>query len=295
MADTNDARYYKDIMILIKRSKELLSYLDKIKMSGKKIGFVPTMGALHPGHLSLIETCNNQSEVTVCSIFVNPTQFNNPEDFKKYPVTIENDILLLELNGCDVLFLPGEQEIYPDTSSKEKHFDLGEIENVLEGKYRPGHFQGVCLIMDKLLDIVAPDVLFIGQKDFQQCLVIKKLIEIKKIDVEVVICPTQREENGLAMSSRNTRLTEDEKNIAAELHRTLQSIKTDLSDSNFPVLKKKAIYNLENAGFKVDYLELAKMNDLSFTEGDDDNEPLIILVAAYLNNVRLIDNLLINK
>ena len=295
MADTNDARYYKDIMILIKRSKELLSYLDKIKMSGKKIGFVPTMGALHPGHLSLIETCNNQSEVTVCSIFVNPTQFNNSEDFKKYPVTIENDIRLLELNGCDVLFLPGEQEIYPDTSSKEKHFDLGEIENVLEGKYRPGHFQGVCLIMDKLLDIVAPDVLFIGQKDFQQCLVIKKLIEIKKIDVEVVICPTQREENGLAMSSRNTRLTEDEKNIAAELHRTLQSIKTDLSDSNFPVLKKKAIYNLENAGFKVDYLELAKMNDLSLTEGDSDNEPLIILVAAYLNNVRLIDNLLINK
>jgi pantoate--beta-alanine ligase len=281
-------------MIIFKRSKDLHSYLENVKKSKKTVGFVPTMGALHHGHLSLIEACKKQSDITVCSIFVNPAQFNNAEDFEKYPITIEKDIVLLIQNDCDILFLPDEKEIYPDAASKEKHFDLGHLEKILEGKFRPGHFQGVCLIMDKLLDIVSPDLLFIGQKDFQQCLVIKKLIEIKKMNVRVIICPILREENGLAMSSRNTRLSSAEKEIAAELFRHLQLIKEDLSESNFAVLKQKAIAHLEKSGFRVDYLELANKNDLSFTDGKTKNETLILLIAAYLNNVRLIDNLTIN-
>jgi pantoate--beta-alanine ligase len=282
-------------MIIFKRSKDLHSYLDKIKLSKKTVGFVPTMGALHKGHLSLIEASKNQTDVTVCSIFVNPTQFNNPKDFEKYPVTIEKDIALLEENDCDVLFLPDEKEICPDAASKEKHFDLGNLEKILEGKFRPGHFQGVCLIMDKLLDIVSPDFLFIGQKDFQQCLVIKKLTEEKKMSVRVIICPILREENGLAMSSRNTRLSSDEKEIAAKLFQSLQSIKQDLTEFNFTFLKQKAIADLEQSGFKVDYLELANKNDLSFTGGTNKNKTLILLIAAYLNDVRLIDNLIVNE
>ena len=253
------------------------------------------MGALHRGHLSLIEASKNQSDVTVCSIFVNPTQFNNPEDFEKYPITIEKDIVLLEQSDCDILFLPDEKEIYPDTASKEKHFDLGDLEKILEGKFRPGHFQGVCLIMDKLLDIVSPDFLFIGQKDFQQCLVLRRLIEIKQMNVGVIICPILREENGLAMSSRNTRLSSDERKIAAKLFQSLQSIKQGLSESGFAVLKQRAIDELEKSGFKVDYLELANNNDLSFTGSENKEQTLILLIAAYLNDVRLIDNLIINE
>jgi pantoate--beta-alanine ligase len=281
-------------MIIFKRSKDLHSYLENLKKSKKTVGFVPTMGALHHGHLSLVEACKKQSDITVCSIFVNPVQFNNAEDFEKYPMTIEKDMVLLIQNDCDILFLPDEKEIYPDAASKEKHFELGDLEKILEGKFRPGHFQGVSLIMDKLLDIVSPDLLFIGQKDFQQCLVIKKLIEIKKMNVRVIICPILREENGLAMSSRNTRLSSAEKEIAAELFRHLRSIKEDLSESNFAVLKQKAIAHLEKSGFRVEYLELANKNDLSFTDGKTKNETLILLIAAYLNNVRLIDNLTIN-
>ena len=291
----NKGCYFKQTMIIFKRSKDLHSYLDKIKLSKRTVGFVPTMGALHKGHLSLIEASKNQSNVTVCSIFVNPTQFNNLKDFEKYPVTIEKDIALLEENECDILFLPDEKEIYPDAKSKEKHFDLGNLEKILEGKFRPGHFQGVCLIMDKLLDIVSPDFLFIGQKDFQQCLVIKKLIEEKRISVRVIICPILREENRLAMSSRNTRLSSDEKEIASKLFQSLQSIKQNLSGSNFTLLKQKAISDLEQSGFKVDYLELANKKDLSFTGSENKEETLILLIAAYLNDVRLIDNLIINE
>jgi pantoate--beta-alanine ligase len=291
----NKGCYFKQTMIIFKRSKDLLSYLDKIKLSKRTVGFVPTMGALHEGHLSLIEASKNQSNVTVCSIFVNPTQFNNLKDFEKYPVTIEKDIALLEENECDILFLPDEKEIYPDAASKEKHFNLGNLEKILEGKFRPGHFQGVCLIMDKLLDIVSPDLLFIGQKDFQQCLVIKKLIEEKRMSVRVIICRILREENGLAMSSRNTRLSSDEKKIAAKLFQSLQSIKQNLSGSNFTSLKQKAISDLEQSGFKVDYLELANKKDLSFTGSENKEETLILLIAAYLNDVRLIDNLIINE
>jgi pantoate--beta-alanine ligase len=251
------------------------------------------MGALHAGHLSLIEQCKKQTGLTICSIFVNPVQFNNSEDFKKYPITIEKDILFLENHGCDILFLPDEKEMYPDAASRDRHFDLGYLETILEGKFRPGHFQGVCLIVEKLLNMVNPDYLFIGQKDFQQCLVIKRLIAIMKEEIKVIVCPTLREKNGLAMSSRNLRFKPDEKELASELSQSLQLIKKNLTATNFSELKKNAIIHLENAGFKIEYLELAKAENLELTQVYESSKDHVILVAAYLSDVRLIDNILI--
>jgi pantoate--beta-alanine ligase len=223
---------------------------------------------------------------------VNPVQFNNSDDFKKYPKTIEHDLLLLEENGCDILFLPDEKEMYPDEASKNKHFDLGYMETILEGKFRPGHFQGVALVVEKLLNMVEPDFLFLGQKDFQQCMVIKRLISLTHKKTEVVVCPILREQNGLAMSSRNLRLNAEEKEIASNLHRALVSIKENANNEFFFTLKNKAVKDLESKGFKVEYLELAKRNDLEIVPDFIPGGELVILVAAFLRDVRLIDNLL---
>lgn len=281
-------------MIIFKQQTDLNKFLQKKSFSGRSIGFVPTMGALHSGHLSLLKKCTKVCQITVCSIFVNPTQFNNPDDFKKYPKTVEKDILILEENGCDILFLPDEKEIYPDEASRKKEYNLGYLETILEGKFRPGHFQGVCQVVEKLLHIVEPDILFLGQKDFQQCMVIKRLIEILQADVRLIICPILREENGLAMSSRNLRLNATEIQTAASMHQSLISIKDNLISTNFVSLKNEAIKSLENKGFRVEYLELATTENLELVIDFQNGQSLILLIAAFLNNVRLIDNLLIN-
>ncbi len=285
--------YSKALMIIFKHSKDLQSYLTDIKQKNLLTGFVPTMGALHAGHISLINKSRQNTDITICSIFVNQVQFNNTDDFKKYPSTIEKDILMLEESGCDIVFMPGEEEIYPDAASKNKHFELGYLEKILEGKFRPGHFQGVCLVVEKLLNIIDPGYLFLGQKDYQQCLVIKKLIGLMNKNIKVMSCPIFREANGLAMSSRNLRLSEEEKNLASQLYKTLEQIKKNLAPGNFLHLKKEAIAQLENCGFKVDYLELAKSADLEIIEDYNTSLELIIVIAAFLNNVRLIDNLLV--
>lgn len=283
--------YFNARMILFKHSKDLQSYLKSIKQKSALTGFVPTMGALHEGHLSLIAQSRLKSDITICSIFVNPIQFNNTDDFNKYPSTLEKDILLLEESGCDILFIPVEDEIYPDADSRNKHFELGYLENILEGKFRPGHFQGVCLVVEKLINIIDPFFLFLGQKDYQQCLVVKKLVDLMNKDIEIVICPILREPGGLAMSSRNLRLTDKEKKVASELYKTLESIKNNLAPGNFTYLKKEAIVHLEQAGFTIDYLELAKSATLEIVENCNSHGNYIVLIAAYLNNVRLIDNL----
>jgi len=278
-------------MILFKHSKDVKTYLKSTRETGNTIGFVPTMGALHKGHLSLIEESTKNNKITVASIFVNPVQFNNKEDFIKYPSTIEMDILKLEQSGCDILFMPSEDEIYPDAKSKQKHFKLGHLEEVLEGKFRPGHFQGVCLVVEKLLAIVEPGNLYLGQKDYQQCLVIRKLISLINKNINVVICPIVRESNGLAMSSRNLRLSEEEKDMAASIYKTLENIKGKISKENFAALKSESIASLEYKGFTVNYLELADRMDLQIINNYADAKTRILLIAAYLNNIRLIDNL----
>lgn len=281
------------LMTLFKHYKDLQLYLTNQLVKPVSVGFVPTMGALHAGHLSLIEQSKKRSGITVSSIFINPAQFNNRQDFLKYPSTLEADISALEENGCDILFLPDEKEIYPDEASKNKHFDIGYLETVLEGKFRPGHFQGVCLIVDKLLNIVNPDLLFIGQKDFQQCMVIKRLIRLQNKAIKVIVCPTLREKNGLAMSSRNLRLQPIEREIASELFKTLQSIKQKIPFTDFIQLQKKAIGHLNEKGFKVEYLQLAKAADLEIVNNYKSGEAYVILIAAVLNEVRLIDNILL--
>jgi pantoate--beta-alanine ligase len=280
-------------MIIFKQAKPLSDYLQKEKQNPQKIGFVPTMGALHDGHLSLIAASKPGNDLIVCSIFVNPTQFNNPQDFKHYPITIEQDIEQLLSVGCDILFLPSVEEIYPQGYQARK-YDLGALENQLEGFYRPGHFQGVCQVVDRLLEIVSPDNLYMGQKDFQQCMVVKKLLELtgKTDSTHLTISPTIREVSGLAMSSRNLRLDAGEKELATSIYKELATIKDNLHSDALDHLKKTARKHLTEKGFEVDYVEIAKVSDLS--PATTTTEPLVALVAATLGKVRLIDNLILN-
>ena len=284
-------------MVLFKKVAGLKQYLSSHQHNGWKIGFAPTMGALHQGHLSLIESSRKDNAITVSSIFVNPAQFNDPKDFEKYPVTIEKDILLLETAGCDILFLPSVEEIYPAGIKGKEHYDLGYLETILEGKYRPGHFQGVCKVMDRLLDIIRPDNLYIGQKDYQQCMVITKLTAItgKKDSIITNICPTLREPDGLAMSSRNMRLNKEERGIAPAIYQTLTFIKRNLKKGSLQELKTAAAAKLVGQGFQPGYIEIADATTLHIINEWDGKQKLVALAAAFLHEVRLIDNLLLNE
>jgi pantoate--beta-alanine ligase len=281
-------------MILFKKAADVHDHLIKSKVNGSQIGFIPTMGALHPGHISLIHTSKSTSTISVCSIFVNPAQFNDSKDFDNYPSTIEKDIDALEKNGCDVLFLPAVSEMYPAGIENNKSYDLGYLETLLEGKYRPGHFQGVCMVMDRLLNIIPADDLFLGQKDYQQCMVIKKLIELKKFTTTIHICPTLREPDGLAMSSRNVRLPENARKNALKIYEALTFLKNNVRNGDLFEIKQKACKMLTDAGFKVDYLEIADAGNLNIVDHWDGNQKLVAVAAAFLDEVRLIDNLLLN-
>lgn len=258
----------------------------------KKTGFVPTMGALHAGHISLINKSTAENDFTVCSIFINPTQFNNAVDLQKYPVTIEKDIDLLEKAGCSLLFLPELTEMYP-AGEQVTRYNLESLETILEGKYRPGHFQGVCRIVDKLLAAVTPDNLYLGRKDYQQCLVINKMIEEREHKVAVHICDTVREDDGLAMSSRNLRLTATERSKSVKIIAALRMIKENIQPGNLSELKNEARIFLEKNGFSVDYAEIADAETLELQDERMGNKKMVALVAAYLNDVRLIDNLIL--
>jgi pantoate--beta-alanine ligase len=281
-------------MILFKKITELSSFIEKEKKKGKSIGFAPTMGALHEGHISLINNSKASNSLTVSSIFVNPTQFNNANDFDKYPITIEKDIDLLEKNGCDILFMPNVKEMYPNGFIDPPLYNLGYLETVLEGKYRPGHFQGVCQVVHRLLSIVKPHNLYIGQKDYQQCMVIKKLIEITHLNINVIIGHTLREPDGLAMSSRNMRLNNEERKKAVKISEVLFFIKKEIKTGYIEDLKERAVNYLSAEGFKVDYIAIATADTLEVLENWDGERPIVALAAAYLNEVRLIDNMQLN-
>ncbi|MCG2616631.1 pantoate--beta-alanine ligase [Terrimonas sp. NA20] len=283
-------------MILFKRAKDLREHLKSQQTQGRKTGFAPTMGALHDGHISLVEASRKENDITVVSIFVNPTQFNDPSDFEKYPVTIEKDIRLLEKAGCDVLFLPSVEEIYPDGQMLTNKYELGYLESLLEGKFRPGHFQGVCQVVHRLLEIVMPANLYMGQKDYQQCMVIKKLLEITGLErsIKLQISPTLREPGGLAMSSRNVRLSTEERSAAIAIFQALDRIRTDLKPGDTTGLKEQAFSALTQQGFRVDYVEIADASTLKPCEEWNGQDRLVALAAAFLGGVRLIDNLLLN-
>ncbi len=281
-------------MILYKHKQDIQAKIASLKNEGKTIGFVPTMGALHEGHLLLIEASRKIMDVTICSIFVNPTQFNDPKDFEKYPVTIEADILRLTEAGTGILFLPSVSEMYPEGTAALQHYDLGQLETVLEGAYRPGHFQGVCNVVHRLFSIINPDKAFFGQKDYQQCMVIQKLVALENLPIEIVVYPTVREKSGLAMSSRNMRLSSEGKEKAIIIYRSLLFIKENQKKFSTENLQKKASQMLLESGFeKIDYVSICNAKTLQPLQEINDKEKAVALAAAYLDGVRLIDNMLL--
>lgn len=288
-------------MYIFKLKKDLQDFLETARQKGSTIGFVPTMGALHQGHLSLIHEARQHTRLVVCSIFVNPTQFNDPADFEKYPITIEKDIELLSGAGTDVLFLPSVQEMYPeDLNAPAPHYDFGELETVLEGAHRPGHFQGVGRIVHKLLDIVQPNQLFMGQKDLQQCLVVKHLLKLIRSPAEMIICPTLREPDGLAMSSRNVRLSPAERRNAVALFKGLSYIRDNIREGKpLDEVMTAARLQLQSSKFEADYLDLIAVKDgnaITYPRSAGEaSGPMYAVVAAKMQGspVRLIDNMMI--
>ena len=270
--------------------KSLQQYLLQTRAANKTIGFVPTLGALHQGHLSLIEQAQQHNDEIVCSIFVNPTQFNDPKDLEKYPRTIEADINLLEQVHCDILFNPGVNEIYDD--NEQWYLDIGSLEHLLEGKFRPGHYQGVTQVVYKLFDIVKPDIAFFGQKDYQQFLIISKMVELLNMPVKLIMCPIKRETDDLAMSSRNIHLTTDDRKHALILSKTLNWVKDNFDISDIPQLKKEAELMIgHEPGVELAYFEIADGDTLH--PAGQNTKNIVALVAAKVGKTRLIDNVLL--
>lgn len=279
-------------MKIIKTIAELQKHLQNQQSNTEQVGLVPTMGALHNGHLSLIAMAKTQTDIVVCSIFVNPTQFTNALDLEKYPRPVETDIKKLQQANCDILFMPDATEMYPQ--KEHWHLDIGGIEHRLEGKFRPGHYQGVTQIVYKLFVAVKPDVAFFGQKDFQQFLVIGKMTEIKKLPVKLVMCPIIREADGLAMSSRNIHLSAGERKQARVLSRALQHIKKRyVKEASAAILKEASEMIKAEPEVGLEYLEIVNRNDL---DGDvsDPEKGVIALVAAKVGQTRLIDNMILS-
>lgn len=281
-------------MKIFKQSPELLSWVNELKKKGKKIGFVPTMGALHEGHLSLINHSLLKGEICIVSIFINPTQFNNKADFVKYPRPVEEDIKLLEGVGCHCLYLPSEEDIYPSEINTTLTYEIGYLENILEGEHRPGHFKGVVQIVGILLQNVQPDFLYLGAKDYQQCMVIQELVLREKIPVTIEKLPIKRESSGLAMSSRNMRLSTESLVKAPLIYKALARLKLNLKAGNINELKKEEEHFLNQNGFRTDYVEIADATTLRLVSNWDGEQSLVALVAANLGDVRLIDNLVLS-
>ena len=278
-------------IITTKNAMRVLS--DSFHKRDEYIAFVPTMGNLHPGHMQLVEKAETLAPKTVVSIFVNPLQFGENEDMDSYPRTMERDQQLLELGNVDILFSPTREEIYPDETLNKEVIEFPELSDVLCGASRPGHFSGVAVVVKHLFEIVQPDVAVFGEKDYQQVLVIKKLVQEYKLPVEIVTVPTQREIDGLAMSSRNGYLSEQERQIAPLSYKTLcqacDQIKAK-ADS-FAGIEQQASELLTKAGFKPDYFSICHADDLSEPKAGETR--LVIVAAAYLGKTRLIDNILI--
>jgi pantoate--beta-alanine ligase len=277
-------------MRIFRERGKLHAYLGTLRRQQATIGFVPTMGALHQGHLSLIAAAAQSSDVVVCSIFVNPTQFNDPADYAKYPVRTSEDIAKLAASSAAVLFLPSVREIYGSGKPAKASYAFSGVESRWEGAFRPGHFQGVGQVMEQLLQIVEPDLLFMGEKDFQQVLIVQELIALLHLPTRLVACPTLREPDGLAMSSRNVRLSPAARSKAPLIYATLLFMRDNLRSLPFAELIKAATAQLEDAGFKVEYLTIADAGQLRPLPAAVDG-PMVALAAAWLDGVRLIDNI----
>ena len=268
--------------------------LDSFRDMGKHIGFVPTMGALHDGHLSLVKQAQKNCNIVVCSIFINPTQFNDSNDLENYPVTIEQDVKLLKQQSCDVLFLPSVNEMYPK-GLRTKQYQLNDLDKVLEGRKRPGHFDGVCTIVHRLFSIVKPNFAYFGEKDFQQVAVIKQMVKSLSLSVKIKTGNTVREWDGLAKSSRNTLLDTTQREKAITVYKNLTVVKSLFGKMDCETLKEMVKEDINKTDdMKLDYIEIVNPQTFKPLQGKGNNEEAVALIAVFLGNVRLIDNLSLN-
>lgn len=281
-------------MEIISDIQELRGYIRNIKSSNRSLGFVPTMGALHDGHLELIRHSVRQNEITACSIFVNPTQFNSGSDLKNYPRETDSDLEKLDAANCDIVFMPAVEDMY------EKHIllnlDFGYLEEIMEGKFRPGHFKGVGLVVAKLFNLVNPDRAYFGRKDLQQLVLIKTLTRELRFDIEIIAVDTVREKDGLAMSSRNQLLSMEDRENAHDLHESLVEARKKLKEGETIPDVKKYIKNHFKSMSKIDleYFEIVDAYDLKNVDEISQGTNIALCVAGYLGKVRLIDNILLN-
>ncbi len=279
-------------MILVRTKAELQKQL--VNRGAKRpIGLVPTMGALHQGHLSLVNKATAENKSVVVSIFVNPTQFNDPNDLKRYPRNLEADLKMLEPSGCDIVFAPEVEDMYPEPDTRK--FDFGSLETVMEGKHRPGHFNGVAQVVSKLFDIVLPDKAYFGLKDFQQLVVIKSMVKQLNLPVEIVSCPIIREKNGLAMSSRNELLNAEERENASVIFKTLTEAKKQYGSKPVKELREWIAEEINNNPFlTVEYIEIVDDKTLQPVESRNNEGTKVACAAVHCEKVRLIDNIVLN-
>lgn len=294
-------------MIIVDQIQQLKNHLTSIRNQGKSVGFVPTMGALHKGHISLVNAAKEDCDIVVCSIFVNPTQFNDLTDLEKYPRTLEADNHLLEQSGCDIVFIPMVSEMYSEEEldlkkqkiedkswAKGKKVDFGLLEKVMEGAQRPGHFNGVAQVVSKLFRIVEPDKAYFGQKDFQQLAIIRSMVKQLEMPLEIIACPILRDPNGLAMSSRNERLSKEEREQAAIISKVLFKIKDFYTTKTIAELKVFAEDQIKLVpGMELEYIEIADAETLQPISDLKQSKSVVVCIAVKLGAVRLIDNMLL--
>jgi len=281
-------------MKIIRLIKDLKAEIESLKLQGKTIGFVPTMGALHDGHKALVARSVAENDCCIVSIFVNPTQFNNVTDLNKYPRNLDNDALLLQAVGCDIIFAPESDEIYKAEELDNRFvYDFEGLDNVMEGRFRPGHFNGVVQIVSKLFQLVHPDKAYFGEKDFQQLAIIHRMVEVLNYEIKIIDCPIVREKSGLAMSSRNERLTAGQRKIAAEISKVLFESRNFAAEMSPKELKKWVSDKINSiSGLEVEYFEIVQVDNLqSF---DNWTKPAVGCIAVFCGEVRLIDNIRYN-
>jgi len=285
----------KNKILVVETVAELQSLIQKYKKNKKTIGFTPTLGALHEGHATLIRRSKRENDISVCSIFVNPTQFNEKSDLKKYPRTFTADKKILESINCDILFYPSEKEIYPKGSDYQVKVNLDGLDKRMEGAFRPGHFEGVVQVVHRLLEIVKAHNLYMGQKDFQQFTIIQKMIDKLKIKTKLVVCPIKRERDGLAMSSRNRRLKKSIRSNASILSKTLKSVKRKITTQSPGELCAFAMHKLNIVDFTPEYFIIIDGYTLKPIKSFADTDYAVACTAVWAGDVRLIDNMVLKS
>ncbi len=277
-------------MIAISSIVEVQKQIEQLRQGNKSIGFVPTMGALHKGHISLVEQCKNSCDYTVVSIFVNPTQFNDKEDLRRYPRMPEKDCEMLENAGCNIVFLPTEEEVYPTPDTRV--FEFGELDKVMEGAFRPGHFNGVAQVVSRLFDIIKPNKAFFGQKDFQQLAIIQNMVQQLAMPVNIIPCPIVREADGLAMSSRNMLLATEQRMAAPNIYQALQEAQGLAKEQTPNEVKERVTKHINsNNELKTEYVELVNAHTLQPVSTWNDADHIQLCVAVRVGKIRLIDNI----